>query len=344
MKSQKQLLLTFDFELFLGSQSGTVENCLLKPTQEILKLLSKYKVSSIFFVDTLYLFKLKEISKIHENARIDYDKIIQLLREVISLNGYIFHHLHPHWLDAKYLSEINQWEVSDKSKFALSNLSQIEIEMVFEKSNEIISEIYKNSPTPPCFGFRAGGLYAQPFSQYKKEMDKYNILLDFSVLRNAKSDGNKGGYKFDYSYFPNEKIFRFSDEVNIEDKLGRFIEFTLDQCKLGGINKIINGLYYRRNIKKESWKRWGDGASSGNIVKSTKKVNKFKSEESFSIELLNNFKSNLYIKYFKNEDFLHLISHPKLFSEANLVAFDLFLLNVTTKYEIESDVFKIASI
>ena len=344
MSKKKQLLLTFDFELFLGDKSGTVENCMLKPTEEIIKVLSKYKLSSIFFVDTLYLFRLKQISEFHEKAKFDYNKIIQLLSKIAGSGGYVFHHLHPHWLDAKYLVDINQWDVSDKTKFALSNLSQGEIEMVFNQSNQIIQEIYTGIQKPKTFGYRAGGLYAQPFLNYKSQMDKYNISLDFSVLRNAKSDGNKSAYKFDYSQYPKERIYHFSEEVNEENNEGKFIEFTLDQCQIDGLYKILNGLYYRKNYKKDSWKRWGDGTSSGNIVKSTERSNKLKSEESFSIELLNNVKSSLYTDYFKKEDFLHLISHPKLCSPMNVIALDKFLSKVNSKYTIESDVFRIGSI
>ena len=344
MKGNKQLLITFDFELFLGDKSGTVENCMLKPTNEILKVLTKYKFSSIFFVDTLYLFQLKQIAKTYNEARKDYEKIIQLLRKVLDAKGYVFHHLHPHWLDAKYLPELNQWNVSDKTKFALSNLSSIEIEEVFEQSNEIIEEIYDGFQKPKTFGYRAGGLYAQPFSIYKNQMEKHNILLEFSVLQNAKSDGNKSGYKFDYSQFPKERIYRFSEEVNVKDVNGKFTEFTMDQCQINGVYKIWNGLYYRKNFKNESWRRWGDGTSSGNIVKSTEKGSKFSSEESFSIELLNDVKSKLYSNYLKKNDFLHVISHPKFFSPMNIHSFDKFLSKVTSKYLIESDVFRIGSI
>ena len=344
MSKIKKILLTFDFELFLGDKSGTVQNCMIKPTEELLKVLSKHNLASVFFVDTLYLYRLKQIAIEHEAARKDYNTIIVLLRKIIINKGSIFHHLHPHWLDAKYLKELNQWDVSDKTKFALSNLTHNEIELVFNQSNEILEEIYVGFDKPKTTGFRAGGLYAQPFLAYREQMQKYNITLDFSVLRNAKSEGNKGGYRFDYSQYPQDRIFHFSEEVNIENKVGDFTEFTLDQCEIKGVFKILNGLYYRMNYKKESWKRWGDGTSSGNRVKSAERGNKLKSEESFSIELLNTVKSTLYSNYLKKEDFLHVISHPKLFSPMNIKSLDKLLSKVKSKYVIESDVFRIGSV
>jgi hypothetical protein len=335
----KQILLTFDFELFLGSKSGSVDNCLIKPTIELMKVVNKYKLSTVFFVDTLYLYRLKEVSKTNRNAYSDYEKIIDLLKHIIDSGSYIFHHLHPHWLDANYLSENNEWDISNKSRFALNNLPEEEVELVFNYSNIIITEIYSGKTIPPFSGFRAGGLYAQPFSKYKNQMKKHNIRLDFSVLKNSKS--NTDLYGFDYSIFPSENIYKFSEDLLVKDDKGNFIECAMNQFKVSGLTKIINGLYYRSNIKKELWKRWGDGNALGNQVKSSAKTNKFSNSETFSIEMLNKYKAQLYVNYIKKEDFLHLISHPKLFSANNLKSFEYFIEKTISKYKIETDLFKI---
>ncbi len=337
----KHLLLTFDFELFLGSRSGSVENCLIKPTIALMEVLGKHKLSAIFFVDTLYLHRLKEVSISQQNAYSDYIKIINLLKSLIDSGSYIFHHIHPHWLDAKYLQDVNEWDVSDKTRFALNNLNEEEVETVFNYSHAIIQEIYSEKVIPSFYGYRAGGLYAQPFSYYKKQMEKYTIKMDFSVLKNAKSEGDSGMFKFDYSIFPSESIYKFSEDLVVKDDRGDFIECSMNQFQLSGLKKIMNGLYYRMNSKKDSWKIWGDGKSSGNVLKSTKKSNKFLSEETFSIELSNNYKARLYVNYLENENGLHLISHPKLFSPNNINAFERFISKVKLKYTIETDVFKI---
>lgn len=337
----KQILLTFDFELFLGSRSGTVDNCLIKPTKELMKVLVQHDLSAIFFVDTLYLHRLKNESLQNQNAKFDYEKIITLLRELIDKGSYIFHHIHPHWLDANYLEEFNEWDVSNKERFALVNLKEEEIECVFGFSDEIIKEIYSGKKTPLYMGYRAGGLYAQPFDRYRKQMKKYNIKIDFSVLKNAKSTGGNGLYSFDYSNFPAENIYFFSSDLLIKDGNGEFVEIMLDQFCLKGIHKIINGLHYRKNSKKMTWQKWGDGKSSGNILKSVKRTNKFKSEETFSIELLNEYKVHLYLNYLKREELLHIISHPKLFSPANISAFESLIHQMKRKFQIESNLFSI---
>jgi hypothetical protein len=341
MKKEKSILLTFDFELFLGERSGSVQKCMIEPTKELLKCIDKHKMSTIFFVDTLYLYRLNEISKSNVKAKNDFETIITLLHEVIDLGGYVFHHLHPNWLDAIYLEEYNEWDVSNKDRFALSNLTKDEVATVFQYSEEIISLIYSGRNKPEVSGFRAGGLFAQPFTHYKEQMEQYNILLEMTVLKNSKGEGENGIRKFDFSTYPDEIIYNFSDDILVKDEKGKFIEIIMDQFKLKGIRKILNGIYYRKNVNKSSWKRWGDGKASGNVVQATTRSNKFLCEETYSIELLNKMKALFYVNEFKKENLLHLISHPKFFSQENVDALDVFLTKATRKYTIESDVFSI---
>ncbi len=341
MKKEKSILLTFDFELFLGERSGSVKKCMIEPTKEVLKCIAKHKVSTIFFVDTLYLYRLMEISKSNLKAQNDFEAIVKLLQEVIDLGGYVFHHLHPNWLDAIYLEEYNEWDVSNKDRFALSNLTKEEVAKVFQYSEEIISLIYTDRNKPEVSGFRAGGLFAQPFTHYKDQMEQYNILLEMTVLKNSKGEGENGIRKFDFSTYPDEIIYNFSDDILVKDDKGKFIEIILDQFKLRGISKILNGIYYRKNVNKSSWKRWGDGKASGNVVQATTRSNKFLCEETYSIELLNKMKALFYLNEFKKENLLHLISHPKFFSQENIDALDVFLTKAKSKYTIETDVFSI---
>lgn len=341
MKKEKSLLLTFDFELFLGERSGSVQKCMIEPTLALLKCIEKHKMSTVFFVDTLYLYRLNNISKTYSNAKNDFDAIISLLQKVIDLGGYIFHHLHPNWLDAIYLEEYNEWDISNKDRFALSNLSSEEVANVFKYSEEIITLIYNGKNKPEISGFRAGGLFAQPFHHYKGQMEKYNILIEMTVLKNSKGEGENGIRKFDFSTYPDEIIYNFSDDLLVKDENGKFVEIIMDQFKLKGINKILNGIYYRKNINKLSWKRWGDGKASGNVVQTTKRSNKFLCEETYSVELLNKMKALFYVKEFKKENLIHVISHPKLFSIENIEALDVFLTKASRKYIIETNVFSI---
>ena len=57
---KKKILLTFDYELFLGAKSGSVDNCLIVPTDMLLDVMERHQTKAIFFVDTTYIMRMCE--------------------------------------------------------------------------------------------------------------------------------------------------------------------------------------------------------------------------------------------------------------------------------------------
>ena len=76
MKIRKNILLTFDYELFLGKRSGSAQKCMIEPTNELLKILLKNNAKAIFFIDTTYLDQLERVSINHQKAKKDLEIII----------------------------------------------------------------------------------------------------------------------------------------------------------------------------------------------------------------------------------------------------------------------------
>ena len=337
---KKKLLITFDYELFLGRRSGSVSNCLILPTYELLDVLNKYKIKAIFFVDLTYLSQLKRIKKSNKSAMSDFKKIENQLRKIQNSGHKIYWHIHPHWLDAVYLPEINQWDVSNKERFAINNLTQNEISYIFQQSFEILKEFKLNEE---AVGFRAGGLYVQPFSKLKPFFEKYNIHYDFSVLQGARSSDGQGRFSFDYSDCPKLPVYRFTNDVIKSDKNGLFTEISMKQIELKNGYKIVNGLLYRLMKKHSHHIIYGDGNSSGNIINKPSKrwKNYFKVSETVSIEMINPVRARLYMKELTKNNFIHFISHPKLFSPYCIKQFDIFLKKVKRKFIIETDIKKI---
>jgi peptidoglycan/xylan/chitin deacetylase (PgdA/CDA1 family) len=159
----KQLLLTFDYELFLGGNSGSVLQCMLEPTEKIIPILKKHGLKAVFFIDTTYLMQLEKQALSHSLAKNDLNQIIKQLNNLIKDGHYLFHHLHPHWLDAIYNPESNTWDCSNHTHFALSNLTDEQISSLFTYSDNFIKGLYPEKNKPAFLGFRAGGLYSQPF-------------------------------------------------------------------------------------------------------------------------------------------------------------------------------------
>src|SRR5882757_1817531 len=99
---KKSLLLTFDYELFLGKSSGSVQECMKQPTKLLQKVLSRHGVTAIFFVDTTYLLTVEKNAKKYAVCREDLEAVSKQVQELIMDGHYVFPHIHPHWLDAEY--------------------------------------------------------------------------------------------------------------------------------------------------------------------------------------------------------------------------------------------------
>lgn len=332
---EKQLLITFDYELFLGENSGSVLKCLLEPTYKIQLILKKHQVKAVFFVDTTYLFRLEEMAKQFPLASSDYNKILLQLKSLANDGHYLYHHLHPHWLDAKYHQDTNQWDCSNHSRFALSHLELDEIIRIVTYSDLLLRSLYPSNKCPEFLGFRAGGLYSQPFQILTTLFQEKKIKYDFSVLKGAFS--KQINFSFDYTDTLKIKddIYRFKESNTQVNQMGYFVEFSMNHFTMHFFQRILNSIYYRLNAKKSNWQRFGDGSSSGNKIQHKQKG--YDSKETFSIELLNKVKMWFYFFYLKKHDTLHLISHPKLLSDQSLSCFDLLLKLSHSQFDINTN-------
>ncbi len=336
MAEQKRILVTFDCELFLGKRSGSVANCMLLPTAKILRLLKKYNVTAIFFVDMLYLCRLKEAAEKHSKAKNDFELIELQLIEMAEQGHYVFNHLHPHWLDAVYDEANNEWLLDDASQYAFESLNEIVRESVFERTTNLLNEILnKASKKFSTDGYRAGGLYIQPFSSFEKCFEKHGIKNDFSVLINAVGESYSGAGNFNFSGIE-KNIYRFNSEVAIEDVNGAFTEYAMRFIEIPIVYRLLNSAFYRLFSKSKNHLRHGDGVSTSNkIYSSTNK--RFTSTETFSVEMLNDIKISLYLKEATQNNYLHLLSHPKLVSDYNLQTFGKLLGKLTAMENVEFD-------
>ena len=94
----KKVILSFDYELFFGERSGTVDNSIIRPTELLLNKLDKINGKATFFVDYLMIKYLEAQPKTTKEAR----KITTQLQEIVQQGHRIELHIHPHWIDACY--------------------------------------------------------------------------------------------------------------------------------------------------------------------------------------------------------------------------------------------------
>lgn len=339
VRLKRNILLTFDYELFLGNRSGSVEKCLLAPTSEILKILNKHKAVAIFFVDTTYLVRLEQESKTNQNARNDFKRIKNQLLEVARKGHYLYHHLHPHWLDARYIEYENQWDLSNSKRFSLASLSKQDINTMFEYSSIFLNAIYeeaKESKVPE--GFRAGGLFIEPFDVVKPFLKNFGIKYEFSVVPGDRKLGQQLAY--DFSTCP-QSIYCFEDNICQPVEKGSFLEFPITKIRIKGFRKLLNGLFFRLTKNQLNYKALGDGLSvSSDINESGEKkklLDYFNITMSISVELMNRVLFSEFLNVVSRNKFVHFLSHPKLISLNSLEVFDDFLCKCQDNFDLEFD-------
>lgn len=345
---KKYLLITFDYELFLGSRSGSARECVLEPTEELRTALNKHGVHAIFFVDTTYLLTLEKYSVRHEACRQDLAEISLQLQNLVKDGHYVFPHIHPHWLDAKYLEHEHQFTLEDISRYRFHKLKQEEKDYIFNESIRLLRDIIL--PVKADYkldGYRAGGWSLQPFSDYKPFFEKFGIRYDFSVMTGMYQFSNV--QFFDFSAAPKKPVYRFSNEVTMEDPNGQFLEMSSSVIRIGPATSLLHRVHLSFLVKMRKDHTYGRG-----IGQQSKTLPGFKPEniegfpstqqmhEAASTELLSVAKLPSYVDYLKENQYLCFVSHPKMLSKHNLKMLSLFLEKVYSEHEVETDFHNIA--
>jgi hypothetical protein len=338
----KTILLTFDYELFLGKHSGSVEHCLIRPTNALVDVLNQHKAKGVFFIDTTYLYRL--IERKNNLCASDLEKIETQLIALASNGHYLFHHLHPHWLDAQYIEDVNEWDLGNNQRFSFNDISIEERDAIFDFSVAFLKNIYfKAGISGYPDGYRAGGLFIEPFSVFAQYFKKHQIKYEFSVVPGAVKKGDKLFYDFSTAA---KTPYVFEDKVYETNKNGSFIQYPVSTINITGLIKILNGVYYRLN-KRATNRIFGDGQSVSQEIRSQEATRKktlsqfFSVSMPISVEFLNPVNVLQYKKTIREINYMHFLSHPKLLTPISLEALNNFLSYATKKFEVEYDFKKI---
>jgi hypothetical protein len=335
MSQRKSLLLTFDYELFLGNRSGSVRRCLIDPTNRVLEILDRHRASGLFFIDTLYLARLeKEPSAA---CRSDLQDIRHQLEQIIRKGHSIGLHIHPHWLDAVYEPADHNWNGENKTRFALSCLDMGQIQDAVSDSCRILAPFFEPGKLKT---YRAGGFYCQPFKAFADLFAEMDVRIDFSVMRDFRSTGYRNLYGFNFTHPPKPYVYRFAEDPLVAGEQGSFIEVSVNSFKLSGITKIRNSVYFRMHKQADIYTRMGDGRGSGNIIAHASDGgfrSKIRNYSNFAVELMNPVLAEAYLGSLKREGYVHFVSHPKLFTLGGLSSFDQFLRQALNDRDVETD-------
>lgn len=307
----RNILITLDYELFF-LESGSVEKCIIEPTEKLLSILDKHNIKASFFVDSGYIIKLKEYMQSFEVLKKDYDLITQQIKKLSTQGHDIQLHIHPHWEDSIF--DGKQW-VFDTSRYKLSDFSKVEIDYIVKSYSLVLEEITNIKPSV----FRAGGWCIQPFDIMANALYKYGIRVDSTLFPEGKTF--TPAKSFDFTNTPIKSNWRFSEDPLIEVENGDFLEIPISSV-------LTTPFFYFKFILNKFFggkmqKAYGDGSAISN---SKKHIFELLLKPSFSVASIDGYKASLLNKCAKhNKEQLVLIGHPKAFSPFSLKELDSFI-------------------
>lgn len=322
-----KIYITLDYELFFGSKSGSVEKCIIEPTNDLLKIVDPYNVKFTCFVDAGYLIQLEKQKDIYPQLQNDYSKITKQIRDLADNGHGIELHVHPHWEDSYY--DGANW-VFSKSRYKLSDFKEEEIEDIITRYNDILKRVSGKTPV----AYRAGGWSAQPFGPIKKALKNNNIYIDSTVYANGYY--NSVNQVFDFrgvSQFNTQ--YHFSEDITKEDISGNFKEIPISSIK-------VNPFFFWKFamiklLKLAEHNSYGDGFAMGmDKMEALKRL----TLPSFSVVSIDGYKASLlrdsldeYIAGTSDAGNFVMIGHPKAFTAYSLKRVKQFISSTHKEHQ-----------
>lgn len=242
------IYLTLDHELYFGPKHGTVESCMLKPGDELLKIGEETGARMTFFVDAGFLVKLNEYRAKYSTLDKDYKALERQLQRMTEQGHAVQLHIHPHWEDCHYDGQ--QWQI-DVSRYKLADFEEKDIQEMMTRYRKQLEQMSGQ----PVLSYRAGGWCLQPFSKVKQAFLENNIQIDSTVYPNGHFESEH--YYYDFRNVPAKKRWRFDDDLCVESVNGQFLEMPIASMKTGPL--FFWQLFLWGRLDPKNHKPIGDG-------------------------------------------------------------------------------------
>jgi hypothetical protein len=338
-KEIKTFILTIDYELFLGSRTGTVEKCMVEPTYRLAKILDINNSKMTVFWDILHYYRLIELENNYLNLKNDRKLIDTQISFLISNGHDIQLHVHPHWLDAEY--EDGKWKCK-YDRFSIHALSEEEnadkIDTVLgcvTKAKQLMeSEIRKYLPDYEVTTFRAGGYLIEPFIKLMKAFEYNNIYYDSSVLPGMLNNNSANAY--DFRNYPIDNFYNFANSPSESSKDGRFAELPVTTLSIPVFKNLIFTLTRLLKYANLESGRIGTGSGDSNnnskISKITKIISLLTQPKLMTLTTDGNFTERFNYMYKKVKNNSTMILHSKLLNSHTLNILREKLINDEIKF------------
>ena len=242
------LILGLDYELFLGARPGTVERCLLEPTDMIAGVMEKHGLRCTLFVDATFLLQLQKLAGRYAKCAADLAIVEAQLRRLVKNGHDVQLHVHPHWEDCTF--DGSNW-FPKTVRYRLHDFDDAEVRRILHEGKALLA----NLAGCEIFAFRAGGWCLQPFPQIASALRDEGIWLDSTVFVGGQSEDRQRWY--DFTSAPDRSCWRFGDDPNVEDQSGAFVEVPISSHRLGPL--FFWGMALRKKLGGAKHRPFGDG-------------------------------------------------------------------------------------
>lgn len=337
--------ISFDYELFFGTNQGTYREVLFEPTDRIADVLLREGAPATFFVDVL------SVTQHRKYGITDYcDAFEKQVRQLHDGGNDIQLHIHPHWLRSVY--DGSNW-IFDNTSFGLDSFAEEEnelsIENVLGKSVDYLNDLLSERDSAyQCVAYRAGGYCLNPYSELIRLLWSKGILIDSSVAMFQKSKVG-AAQKYDYMQLPASLNYYLNPDIPLERSTLNSTPSALLEVPVGYYRKslLIRFFWGKNRITFERGKPRGTGVKPLNTHQKapslTQKLLSYGSEyqklslDFTNAELMMHSLHRIYQKYqcAKKNAVISVIGHPKSFGgEAfeNLASFIRMVRQEPDKY------------
>jgi hypothetical protein len=329
------VLLSYDYELPLGGITGSFDECLFAPTNELLNLAAKINVPLNFFADVLSYDRFK-----HYDRKDYVESFEEQMNRAYKKGHDVQLHLHPHWKETEIKGDL----FIPSDKYGLDSFVDAEfpnsIDGIIQNGISLLNDIIQDE-NYACIAYRAGGYVLAPKSnEILTALRKNGIKIDSSVCR---------GYFF-------KSDLSTVDYSNVPNKANWYLDLNGDFTKEGNQNngifeipiasksKSIFEVPTALKMKKHAHRM---PANRGRMIHNkplrlnfADKVKKIKSSRMLTFDNYTyspDFNMNVltnYVDKFKDEKeiFLSAIGHPKSMGKYSLELMEQFILKSRAKY------------
>lgn len=242
-----KVFLTLDYELYFGEKYGTVEQCMLQPTRELMKISKATGACMTFFIDVGFIIRLEEAVKEHPQLQGDLDGIINQITQLVAEGHDCQLHIHPHWEDSFY--DGKQWQIK-VDRYKLADFSDEEVDRIVREYHGCLSRLTGKK----IDSYRAGGWCLQPFSKVRKPFEVLGIRKDSTVFPGGHFESEH--YFYDFRNCPDKSRWTFSDDL-VKEQNGPFLELPISSKKTGPL--FFWELFGWGRINPKDHKPIGDG-------------------------------------------------------------------------------------